>query len=360
MEYFYQNAKLPDDENLLNVINSSVARLHKKFDSLDIGQLDISEYNKVYFSGYFKNIYSTLKKYTFILSWSLSGISAPLEDSLFVEYGGGSGMMSLMAKEAGVGKVIYNDIYDVSCKDAETIAENLEIRADAYINGDIESVISFLSTNHLSCDAIASYDVIEHIHDIETFFKRLPLLSRSSLSVSMASSANSYDPLKTKKLTKRHKKMEYEDRFKKKGYKKRDCQKAYFQVRKKMISEYAHKLSDQKINDLAIATRGRMKPAIFKAVDDYISTGSICEPDHPSNTCDPFTGNWAERLMDFDHLQNILRQEGFAVSLLGGYHGTSSPNLLKRNMGKAVNCLITGFAPKTLFLAPFLNIHAIK
>jgi hypothetical protein len=46
---------------------------------------------------------------------------------------------------------------------------------------------------------------------------------------------------------------------------------------------------------LAKKTRGLMKDDIEKLVEEYIASGKITyQPDHPTNTCDPYTGNWAD------------------------------------------------------------------
>jgi hypothetical protein len=58
-----------------------------------------------------------------------------------VDYGGGLGLMSMLARRLGVGRVIYNDIYPASCRDAELIARQLGIPANDYVTGHIESVV---------------------------------------------------------------------------------------------------------------------------------------------------------------------------------------------------------------------------
>ena len=45
--------------------------------------------------------------------------------------------MSLLAVERGFKKVIYSDIYDISCSDAEIIAATIGNKAQHYLCGDI-------------------------------------------------------------------------------------------------------------------------------------------------------------------------------------------------------------------------------
>lgn len=56
--------------------------------------------------------------YLALKSRKITDVSA----NVFVDYGAGTGIMSLLAREMGFGAVLYVDIYDVSCRDAELIA----------------------------------------------------------------------------------------------------------------------------------------------------------------------------------------------------------------------------------------------
>ena len=47
-------------------------------------------------------------------------------------------------------------------------------------------------------------------------------------------------------------------------------------------------------------------------------------PVHPTNTCDPRTGNWAEHLMDLGTLRKKLAARGFESRILTGYYGSST------------------------------------
>jgi len=41
----------------------------------------------------------------------------------------------------------------------------------------------------------------------------------------------------------------------------------------------------------------------------------------PTNTCDPYTGNWCEHLIDFGWLERTVRSAGFCqVKILAGFY----------------------------------------
>jgi 2-polyprenyl-3-methyl-5-hydroxy-6-metoxy-1,4-benzoquinol methylase len=353
----YNFAHLPKNHELLNDINLAASRLCEKLKFLDINSLDISDYNKRYLNNYLRNIYSILQRYSYILAWSVAYSNIPLNEFVFLDYGGGSGILSLLAKELNLGTVIYNDIYDVSCKDVKIICDSIGNQIDYYILGDIDDVISFLRKNSISCNAIASNDVIEHIYDIEGFLKKLHVLSDESLNVVMTSGANIFNSMTRKSKMAKHIEIEYKDREKKWGHKERDCLSAYFKVRKEIIRKYNRDLSDKEVVRLAMATRGKVEADIKKSIDDYLELGHFPEElNHPTNTCDPYTGNWAEKLMDPYSLKEILSNAGFNVKVLSGYYGHHK-NIIKRFLSVFLNLAIYIFKKQGIRIASFFTIY---
>lgn len=363
MDFMYKNAYLPNDKRLLMRINSASKRLFDKLESLEVGALEISDYNKVYFGERKSNLTESLQLYSYILAWSIAQTSVPLNKFVFLDYGGGSGMLSLLAKELNIGTVIYNDIYNISCRDAEVIGKSIGNPADYYIQGDIDDVINSLTEKSLSCNAIASHDVIEHIYDIEMFLNKLRTLSNGSLTVCMSTGANILNPLIKNSLMKNQIETEYKDRERKFGYKERDCTKAYFEVRKEIILEYLSKINktlpEIEIDRLTRTSRGMIESDIKRCVEKYLKTGQFPqEPNHPTNTCDPYTGNWAEHLMDPYHLKEILSASGFKVKILNGYYGYSNhTNIMRKVIRLSLNFAIYSSRSYGARIAPFITIY---
>ena len=313
MRYMFKFCNLPDDKSTIKIVNEAADRLYYKLEGIDVKTLDISDYNKRYFGSLLKNLRSNLQKYAYILIWSIAKTDISLDKFVFLDYGGGSGMLSLLAKECNIGTVIYNDIYDVSARDAESIGKSVGNRADYYIPGNIGEVIDFLKEKSINCNAIANYDVIEHIYDIEEFLKKMSLISDSNLRVFFSSGANPYNPLIKRKIVKNHYICEFLDREQFVGRKERDPLKSYLGIRNEIIKSLHPDLSDDKVEYLGAVTRGMNENDIKKAVNEYLSSGTVSlkqkYPKYPSNTCDPYTGNWAEHLMDIYQLRNILLNE---------------------------------------------------
>ena len=116
----------------VRAIDRAAARLERKLTSLRPDDLPISPYIRRHLRLKIESSASYLQIYSLILGWSLARTRTPLGQVAFCDYGAGSGVLAMLAKELGVGVVVYNDIYDVSCHDAEIVARALGCRADWY------------------------------------------------------------------------------------------------------------------------------------------------------------------------------------------------------------------------------------
>lgn len=350
---------LPEDKTAVKLVNEAADRLYCKLERLDLQNIEISDYNKKYFGSLVKNLKSNLQRYAYILVWSITKTDIPLNKFVFLDYGGGSGMLSLLAKECNIGTVIYNDIYDVSARDAESIGKSIGNRADYYVPGDIDEVTDFLKEKSITCNAIANYDVIEHIYDIEEFLKKMSLISDNNFRVFFSSGANPYNPLIKRKLVKNHYICEFIDREQVYGRKERDPLKSYSKIRKEIIKNLNSDLSDDQIEYLSAITKGMIERDIKKVVNEYLTGGNITlkqkYPKYPTNTCDPYTGNWAEHLMDIYQLRDILENENFHAYIWRGYYGDSN-TLLKCIAARSLNLLIKKSGRHGLVFSPFFTL----
>jgi hypothetical protein len=275
-----------------------------------------------------------------------------LEHVTFCDYGAGSGVLGMLAQEAGVGTVVYNDIYDVSCRDAELVARQIGCRADWYVQGDVDDLIAFTNARGLELTAIGSYDVIEHIYDTVHFLARLPRLVSDT--VAMASGANPFNPITRWRLARIHEHFENEDRKPREGQKERDTTRSHHAIRREIIARTGVALSNEDLAQLALRTRGLRRDDIERAVGRFVETGQLPRPSHPTNTCDPYTGNWQERLMNPFALAEALRLGGCSdARVIAGYWGCRTSHPFRRSVKRAVNLAIRSAGPLGLVAAPF-------
>lgn len=332
-------------------------RLKKNLKGLNINQIDISDYNKRYLSNKLKKIDGTLDTYGDLLKICFHDTELSLRDTVLVDYGGGSGILSFLAKEFGIGTIIYVDIFHESCNDVRVLSNYLKLPLNYIVNGNIDELLIFLQKNSLIVNAIASYDVLEHIYDIDDHFKKLSSIN-APFRIVYASGANIKNPYISKNLKKQQLLAEYHDRREKWGHKQRDTLKAYFDIRKEIIHLYSPKLDSVSVNLIAKVTRGLQEADIKKCVDEYIEKGQInYSIDHPTNTCDPYTGNWCEHLIRTDWFEQNISKYGYSVKILNG-HWNATSTIPKKAISKILNLFIKALGNNGLIIAPYYIVVA--
>lgn len=260
-----------------------------------------------------KNLESALWRDAFILGTALNRIAKPLHDVVLIDYGGGPGFHSLLAREVGIGTVIYNDILPRYCTLAEEIGTRLHRRADYYVEGDVDVLIEFCRQHGLKADVITSSDVLEHIYDIDDFLRKLHLISQQGTVMVHSSGANMFWYPFEESVPRLHIKVERE------SGEEVDIQSACYDERAEIIRQRARDMGEEEVLQLAADTRGLAKPGIVNAVDRYLKTGE--RPpliEHATNTCNPQTGYWAERSMNPYYLRETLSFNGFDAKVLPG------------------------------------------
>lgn len=362
MDVFYEMGKLPPDRALVDAVRTGVVALEKKLRALDLSGLTISDYNRRYLNEKLKSLRGSLQLNAHLLSWVLFQSGKPASETVLLDYGGGSGTLSLLAKAIGIGTVVYNDIYEVSGRDAKALGQAVGLEAEAYVVGDTNDVVAAFKARKLTCDAVVSYDVIEHVYDIEKFFREIALLAERRLTLVLGSGANDANPKIRRDLERQHLVVEFNDRAPTTGQKDRDTLRSYLSLRRELIGAHAQKVgataSPSILDVLAARTRGLAGDDIVRAVERLKATGELPPPpSHPTNTCDPRTGNWAEHLMPAGQLRALLKREGFEGEIVPGYWPSSS-NLAKETAVVGLNTAISLLGKRGLALAPFYVVMA--
>jgi hypothetical protein len=144
-----------------------------------------------------------------------------------------------------------------------------------------------------------------------------------------------------------------------------DTLKAFYDVRRDIIKQAVPPISDAECAVLATATRGLKKEDIEKCVKHFQQTGNIsATPDHPTNTCDPLTGNWQERLLTIAAVKKTLINLGFAVQIAAGYYDARSTNsaiaIVKRTAAHILNYAISRLGLNGVRISPCFMFHASR
>ena len=327
------------------LIQNALHRLRNKIKNLDIEELDISDYNKGYLTKY-KNNFDFYAAYYQQLILSLSLNESDINSSTFVDYGGGCGILSYFACELGFENVMYNDLYLTSVDDVKIISSQLGYSIHYFVHGDIQEMADYLKINAMQIDVICSFDVLEHIYDVPQWFEKAKEIP-GEWQLAFITSANGANPMVAKRLKKIHAISENIGFEKSNQWKEIDTHLPYLEIRRNLIQKQFPNLEQNQLDELALRTRGLQKEDMYNKIEKYLNTGIFdYKPNHPTNTCDPYTGNWNEHLIDLDALQYRLKNLGYTTQILNTTYAKSTNSLL--NLPKSILNTIIGFVPRNL------------
>lgn len=356
MDFTYNYADVSKNPSGYEHINRAAERLYEKLLSLHPDSLDISAYGKVYLKIYLANIQSFLQRNTYLLYLS-SIVERSKPAQTFLEYGGGLGTFSLLAKEAGIPAVFYNDIDPQAAQDSRILARSLELPFEDWIVGDVDQVVRYAKERNINFDSINSCDVIEHIYDLEGFFSQIRTVMSPESILILTTAANNANPLDRLKYTHLHKMAEWKGKRGIPNETSRGTNRSYYAIRYEMIQEMHPELTDQQVIHMAKITRGLREADILQLVSDYLAGKVISNPTrHPTNTCNPYTGVWKERLLSKTYLLDIVEASNFKGSIGAGYYGRQQ-NLVKSALVKALNWGIHLLGEKGIILSPYIILH---
>lgn len=361
MNFIHKDAILPATKEFNLRLEAAAAILEKKILELDIRSLPVSDYSQRYFTDYLRKLRYSLQSCNLIISWAVAKSGKEPEQITFVDNGGGVGILSFLAKQAGIKTVIYNDIYDVATKDAAVIANALEVSVDHFCVGDADQLVSFVKENELRVDIVASRNVIEHIYNLDVYFETVKNISDGPLVLFFATTANQKNPLVDIYTKRLHRTAEYKGKKAQWGQKQRDAILPYLLIRKNILKDEFPGLSDPELAKLAALTRGMMKEDIILAGKKFLETKQLPkQPAHPTNTCDPFTGNWMEHLVPIDEYQRLFRNNGFEFELINGFYNTGYKMKVLNLITPVINKFIKFLGRRAIFLSPFIGLMGTR
>ena len=269
-------------------------------------------------SNYYLSIYAD------VLEKMVSHSDYKKEQICLLDYGAGNGLLGIFAKYCGIGKVYINDISTEFIAAAKNLSKILGIQIDGFIAGDIEMA------NGFSINAIVGTDVIEHIYDLNSFMSALNKINPNMVSV-FTTASNPKNIFKVNQLKKLQRKDELtggdpED-FILFGS---ESHESFFQMRKKIITETAPHINELNADKLAEYTRGMNRHDIIVAVNFYLSTGNFPNKiNHPTNTCNPISGSWTERILRLEEYEEIYNANSYRLSVFNGFYDIHKNGLKK-------------------------------
>ncbi|MEJ7627665.1 MAG: class I SAM-dependent methyltransferase [Ferruginibacter sp.] len=313
---------------------------------IDPDTVSSETYCRKYFSYLLSHRDYFLEIYADVFEKILLHTSKQKEELSLLDYGAGNGLLGIFAKYCGFKKVFINDSDPAFLEAAKQLSAILNIGVDGYISGDETSLMRQFQNE--KPDVVAGTDVIEHIYNLESFFKILKKLNPEIITV-FTTASNPENKLKVRQL----KKLQRTDELI--GGSPSDSELfgavahgSYLEMRKVIIRNH-FLINENEMERLARSTRGLAFADILSAAEKFIKTGVMPQPDnHPTNTCHPITGSWTERILTINQYTYIYNTAGFKLNLYEGFydeHKQLGKKVLNKILNKSVKFLGKPLAP---------------
>ncbi|MDD4516522.1 class I SAM-dependent methyltransferase [Massilibacteroides sp.] len=317
----------------------ATTQLYKKISAVNFEALPISNYNKNYIRKLTPSLFYFLDIYTACFKNGLRNCNKGINELILVDFGGGSGFLSMLAKEIGIGKVIYIDINEKSVETIKLLKTEIGIGPDIILHGDSKKLSAWCTEQNIQPDLLIATDVIEHIYDLFVFFHDLIEIN-DQIKMVFTTASTPYNPLITRRL---HRYM-------------RGCETGrlekpnYYTKRVNFIKKEFPNLGRINTKKWATRTRGLMYEDIHKAISKNERPLLV----DAYNTCDPETGNWAERILPIRDYKELAKRYGYEVETEKGFYNIIRPKQWKSSISILVNQLIKYSGKAGFLLAPFI------
>ena len=352
---FFSSFTHPASPAWKDALNAAANQLFVRLQQLDVNALPISEYSRRYFSDYLRRLHYGMECGCYLLAHAFPEKEVRPEQLILCDYGGGTGMLSLLARAAGIGTVCYVDIVEDSGKDARTLAAALGLEAHEYLTGEAEVLRAWAEKNGKTPHAVISRNVVEHIYDLKA---HLQVMHRAGVKLVYATTANPANLLTdvyTRRLQRKAEWQGHAGRWKKEG----DIPKSFFEIRKELLREAYPGMSEREVVTLGKASRGLIKEDMFRMADAYVQTGKVLAfTRHPTNTCNPLNGNRVEHLMEEEEYLSVYHAAGYECTLVLGFYDTHYGNSMINRFTFLLNVLLRNRGSRGKYLAPFVTFVA--
>lgn len=319
--------------------------LANRLQSIEYNKLPISDYNKQYIGNLKPALDYYLKIYSYCLLKGLQSFHLPLSKVTLVDYGRGSGFLSILAKQIGFERVIYIDLNSKSVETIQILKKELGVGPDIILHGDSDRLKHWCKENNCKPHLLIATDLIEHIYNLEIFFNDLISIN-NQIQMIFTTASTPFNPYVKHRL---HQYM-------------LDSETGttetpnYYTLRFQYIQENFPTIPIEAVALIAKKTRG----LIFKDIKKAIETNTYPILNDSFNTCDPRTGNWTERILPIQTYQTIVQPFGYSVQIQKGFYNTKRSNSLTANICKWINKIINISGKAGFLLAPFIILHIKK
>ncbi|MEP7197885.1 MAG: hypothetical protein ABI851_15310 [Saprospiraceae bacterium] len=275
-----------------------------------------------------------------------------------IDHGAGIGFFGLLAKKCGIGQLICHDLSVEMIQDCRKISEALNLGFDHYVVGDTDVLVDYCKMNNLEIHGLASRNVIEHIPDLDLFFGLLRQLPGEELVLVFTTSANIHNPAVHYQHVQIHKQHEVDGPYVDMMKTSINKQNSGRNIRRKIITELAPEIAGDQLEECITNTRALSLEQIKIFVKEFQQTKIIPRlQEKLSNTRDPYSGTWIERLVSYSDYKIVALKNGFLTESLAGFYNSYYSKFLWRIAARSLNVVIKVLPMLHRNLSPFLALR---
>ena len=334
------------------LFNQHIASFSKLLSNVQVHTISTDAYAHQYLKDLLLHKTHYLHLYAMVLDKAFADNTSQSSTSSLLDFGCGNGLLALFAKYCGVQQVVASDVSASFLLAAQQLSKQLNIDLDGWIVGDENTVAKYFTNKKI--DIVVGTDVIEHVYNLSSLFTVLQNLNTNLVTVFTTASI-AENPFKSASLKALQKKDELvESNAFHTTYNEEFAGMSFLAIRKKIIETHLPSLPQNIISELAICTRGLQKLDIEKAVDNYVKTNQLpISMQHATNTCDPITGSFTERLLTIKEYQQLYLQHNFILSIYYGFYNQFEGGI-KSKVAKFLNGIIKLSRNQAKLISPFM------
>lgn len=337
---------------MMDFFKKNIPAFAEKLAVVNVAEVTVDAYAQQYLNDLLQHKIHYLNLYALVLDKAFEASNKKIEEVCLLDFGCGNGLLALFAKHCGVKQVFASDVSGPFVLAAKQLGHQLHIQIDGWILGDEKALLQAFLDKQL--DIIVATDVIEHVYSLDSLFKTIRQLNTQMVTVFTTASV-AENPFKSRQL----KKLMLKDELV--GSNELHCSYSneftglpFLTIRRKMIAVKYPLLKEEEIIKLAFASRGLIEHDIYKDVEEYLVSKKFPLPiNHPTNTCDPITGSWTERLLKVKEYEQLYKRYHFSLQIEAGFYNEFESGL-KSRVSMLLNKTIRLLGKKGISICPFI------
>jgi hypothetical protein len=331
-------------DELALLINKKANQLYESLRGFDNSLLGNANEYLNYFSKHHlgARLFFSIQNSAHILYQGIKLCNKPLEQINAIDYGAGLGTLFMLGGLLGCRRFDYNDHLPEWQPTAQAVCNAIHSNITHYNIGDIGQVTGYANQHNFTYDLVVSRNVIEHVYDLELYFKTL-YRHNSKIVTFNTTTANYHNPA----MHLYHMYIHYKTE-----------KKYFFNSRFAEIKKRNPQLDNNGLKKLTRVTRGLGQADFDHAMERYQQHQPLAlKKGLGTNTCDWLTGVWSEHLLSKSAYQNIAANSNCSVRFTAGYWDTHYNYKIANCIAACFNGIIKLLGTKKgVWLSPFVNV----